>query len=120
MPKIEAFKTSTGELMENERDYILAEAKNQRKAILKQWGHFSDMINDKPEFYYQLIKYIGTKIIDDKTTKEELDEQLEKVVSIFNKEQEIKLTENSGEGIEIEMEPYLWGNDILPGHDFKR
>lgn len=120
MGKVEAYKNSKGELFENEKEYILSEAVIQRERILKEWDMITNAIKSKPEAYYLFIKNIGDRIIDKKNTKEDLQKQYDDVVEIFNKEKDIKLNNYKCSGDMVEYEPYIWGNDILPGFDVNR
>lgn len=120
MKKVKAFKNSNGELFENEKKYILSESKIQRSMILDNWERLTKMIKSNPENYLMFIKEIGDKIIDEKTTKEDLQKEFDNVNSIFNKEKEIKYKNYNGKLEQVEQEPYLWGNDILDGHDVNR
>jgi hypothetical protein len=121
MKKVEVFKDSKGGLFESEKDYILSEAKIKRKQILDTWERLTMAIESKPEYYFSFIKEIGNSIIDNNNTKEDLQKQFDKINELFIKEKEIKLGSYSDLGdTNIEQEPYLWGNDILPGHDVNR
>jgi len=114
---LKKFSNSKGESFENERDYVLSEVDIQRKMILSIWDKFTRIIKNNPEYYYEFIKEIGNEIIDKKSTKDDLQKQFDNVNDIFKKEMKIKTDDynNSGEG--VEYEPYLWGNDMLDGHD---
>ena len=115
MKKVEVFKDSKGNLFENEREYILSEAKIQRQIIINNWQRFSDTIKNKPETYYQLIKGIGDRIIDTKTTKDDLQKQFDNVNEIFKKEMKIKTDDYNISGKQVDYEPRLWGNDCFDG-----
>jgi hypothetical protein len=115
MKKVEVFKDGNGNLFENEKDYILSEAKIQREIILDTWNKMGDIIKNKPETYYQFIKNIGERIIDNKTTKDDLQKQFDNVNEIFKKEQKIKTNNYNRSGEQVDYEPRLWGNDCFEG-----
>lgn len=115
MKKVEVFKDSKGNLFENERDYILSEAKLQRENILEQWKRIGESIKSKPENYFSFIKGIGDRIIDNKNTKEDLQRQFDNLNEIFKKEMQIKTHDYNRSGKQVDYEPRLWGNDCLEG-----
>jgi hypothetical protein len=120
MKKVQAFKNSKGKLFENEKEYILSEAKIQRTLILENWERLTEIVESDPTLYYDLIKQIGFKIIDDKISKEDLQKQADNATEIFSKEGKIKVDNYKRSGENFDMEPYLWGNDILDGYDVNR
>jgi len=115
MKKVEVFKDSNGNLFEDERNYVLSEAKIQRDSILEQWECIGDMIKDKPENYFLFIKRIADKIIDSKKTKEDLQKEFDNVNEIFKKEMQIKIDNYSDIGEQVDYEPRIWGNDCFEG-----
>jgi predicted esterase YcpF (UPF0227 family) len=115
MKKVEVFKDSKGNLFENEREYILSEAKLQREAIIEQWKRIGEAIKIKPESYYLFIKKIGDSIIDSKKTKEDLQKQFDNVIEIFKEEMKIKTDDYNRSGKQVDYEPRLWGNDCFDG-----
>lgn len=118
MKKVEVFKDSKNNLFENERDYILSEAKLQRERIFKEWEKISDAIKSKPESYYLFIKKIGDRIIDNNITKEDLQKEFDDVSEIFKKEEKIKTDDYNRSGPLVDHEPRLWGNDCFEGDMF--
>ena len=115
MKKVEVFKDSNGNLFENERDYVLSEAKLQRENILEHWKRIGAAIKSKPENYFSFIKGIGDRIIDNKNTKEDLQMQFDNVNEIFKKEMQIKMDDYNRSGNQVDHEPRLWGNDCFEG-----
>ena len=115
MKKVEVYKDSKGKLFENEKEYILSEAKIQRTMILEQWKMFTDAIQNKPENYYLFMKRIADSIIEGKTTKDSLEKEYADVMEIFKKEIKIKTDNYNNSGEQVEYEPRLWGNDCFEG-----
>lgn len=63
---------------------------------------------------------IASKVIDNGTTKEDLEVEFNNAQEIFEKEKKYRLDDYKGMGEIPDYEPYVWGNDILPGFDEKR
>lgn len=120
MKKVEAFKNSKGQLFEKESDYIMSEASIQRDMILANWKRLTEKIIQKPELYYQFIKEIAIKIIDKKYGFEDIIKEFDEYVEIFEKERSLKVENFRRDGDTVEHEPFMWGNDILPGFDVNR
>ena len=120
MKEVKAFKDSKGKLFESKREYVLSEAGIQRESIKENWKRISSIISSKPEAYYSFIKGIGDMVIDQKFTKSDLEEQLNRVTEIFREEERIKADDYNSSGDLVDHEPFLWGNDILDGYDVNR
>jgi len=120
MKEVTAFKDSKGQLFESRDKYILSEASILRETIIENWKRLSQIIKSKPEAYYSFIKEIGEMVINQNITKEDLSKQFNDNVQLFREEEKIKAADYNRSGLNIEYEPFLWGNDILSGYDVNR
>lgn len=123
MEKVEVYKTSAGDLYEDEKSYVYAEAAYLRKHIDKQLARLMRSISQDYMNYYNFINVIGETLINGKVDSEKLALQYEKSVSIFRREAEFMkedLLKEGDIGESYDMEPYMWGNDILCGFDVNR
>src|SRR6056297_488724 len=120
MKKVEVFKDSKGNLFEHEKDYILSESKIKRELIEKQFNKLKEIIDSDPKYYYQFLKSIYIRAVEENLTLDEIEEKFEKEVEIFQKEKDIKTKDYNRSGKNVDYEPYLWGNDVLPGYDVHR
>lgn len=123
MKKIEVYKTSDGQLFEDEKEYVYAEAVCIRATIKKQIARLTRSVEQDYINYYNFINVIGTTLINTNTDLEKLKDQYNKSIDIFMRESQFKNDDLLKGGIlddGVDYEPYIWGNDILCGFDVNR